>query len=75
LGLSNWVEWNNDGIEKCYINQLCNIKLTLKDKYGNIVTTPNLFVSNDLDAFSVGPQNTTKRNTTYIRTLDTSMSA
>ena len=51
--------------------------MTLKDIYGNLITTPNIFTASDMDGFIIGPvaSLTAPSTTTYLRSIDTSNSA
>jgi hypothetical protein len=53
---SEWIEWNGGPLGKnCLINIECNIKFTLKDRNGNIVTEPYVLSSDDADIVMYGP--------------------
>jgi hypothetical protein len=73
---SDWIEWNGNGVNQCYIQINCSIQITLKDAYGNIENIPNLLTLQMMDALIIGPYNSTvAKQTLYIQDFDASQSA
>ncbi|CDW86507.1 keratin-associated protein 10- [Stylonychia lemnae] len=75
LAKSDWNEYNLNSTSPCYINMICSIQLTLRDKNRNIVDVPYLFKFEDLDALIVGPFSATiSHETLFIQSFDNSQS-
>jgi hypothetical protein len=73
---SDYEEWNGDGVTQCLVDEVCSVRITIRDKERNLVQLKNLFTDIDVDTTMIGPYSYRHDpETLYISTIDTHESA